>query len=317
MATAGPSSPAIVEPLIEYSLSVVMFQGPALPTSFTQAVHLLLLALSILQPAAAPTRSSGAGPPRPFRMQAVQPTGANRGWASAAPGSGSLGDGGRHSIAGPRAALTQPPQPVARSGSGSSATSSSTTSLSDTVNELKLGARHRRSQSLASLPLPAGEPAGRYSLDSRIGGDASARNSAAAALDPALRDRLTARAVQALATGLHMRNCVTAPLALWRRVLARQMALARDALAPAALEARAHICALVTVKLFMLSERGAEELARCADSSTAGDGHWRTTFGKGRPARIGVYMQPVVPRATDKERRQLHVRHCFCLMGSR
>ena len=273
VATSSPMSTFIVEPLIEYAHSVVTFSGPSLPTSFGQAMHLLLLALSILEHA----DEDNAGGSMPQRQ---------------------------HS--GGSAALYRGCDPVGnaynrRQSMFMERPRSAASSSSDVANSLAKRNAHRRSRS----NVPA-----RGSLDTRLVREPTCSSMQLPAEE---RERLAARAVRALATGLHMHNCVSEPLRLWRKVLASTLLDTRDEHAAETLEARAHVTALSLVKLFMLSEQGEEKLSRCADSSAGGDGVWRTTFGRGRPSRDGIYFQPVVPHDSSRERAQLQVCCCWFL----
>jgi hypothetical protein len=138
--------------------------------------------------------------------------------------------------------------------------------------------------------------------------DAGDKSATKFTLDDSNRTRLRARAIAAIATALHNRNWVSEPLRLWRQVLAMQMQAAKDARHVSTVEARVHVCALAVTRLFMLSEAGANELAKVADSPAVAEGSWRTTYGRGRPGRGGIYFQPVVPRDCSKERAHLTVR---------
>lgn len=140
---------------------------------------------------------------------------------------------------------------------------------------------------------------------------ASVGAAAPAGAEAAARLRLRRRAVHALATALHQSNRVSEPLALHRRALAHALHNAGDAESAATLEPRVHIAALSVVRLYMLSEAGAEDLARVADRPDCCEGSWKTLYGRGRPGQLNRFFQPVVERDNSAEINNITVR-CPC-----
>jgi hypothetical protein len=127
---------------------------------------------------------------------------------------------------------------------------------------------------------------------------------------------LRSRAMRALASALHYCNRVSDPLRICQHALAMQMLALRSAAHAATLEMRATICALSVAKLFMLSEQGNEALSLVADCPAAPEGTWRTLFGRGRPSHAQIYLSPVVPHDSMKERTELLVRRLACSYSS-
>ena len=62
-----------------------------------------------------------------------------------------------------------------------------------------------------------------------------------------------------------------------------------------------HITALSVARLYMLSESGAEDLARVADRPDCCEGSWKTLYGRGRPGFNNRFFQPVVKRDNTAE----------------
>lgn len=127
--------------------------------------------------------------------------------------------------------------------------------------------------------------------------------------EAAVRLRLRRRAVHALATALHQNNRVSEPLVLHRRALAHALQHCGDPESVCTVESRVHIAALSIVRLYMLSDSGAEDLARVADRPDCCEGSWKTVYGRGRPGQHNRFFQPIVQRDNSAEINNTAVRY--------